>query len=264
MRSSFDRATLIKQVALGVFVASTFTLKLAAVAEPISGKIHLQQQILVAQGDASLPPPDLNFRPKNRFQNDATTAGAGASTQSEDGPIRRRMRRRMNERFGADSGQQANGSAGAAAIMGAPVGGGGRFKNGFGGGGAGGGANMFGKRALDLSSLNLSPEQKQKIQGMRGQVAPKTRELRKQLNAKRMELRDMMFEANAGDDQVRAKRKEVRQLQDKVEDMQINDFLGIRAVLTPDQRLKLTDLKPGNKFAAGNGTQLVAPVVSTP
>lgn len=274
MRSSFNRADFFKQVALGVLVASTLTLNLIAGAESISGTIHSQQPILIAQGDASLPPPDPNYRPRNRFQNDTSGVGAGASTQAEDGPIRRRMRRRMNEGFGADTNQQVSGSPGAAALMGAPVdagrfkngfgaNGGGRFKNGFGGGG-GGGANVFGRKALDLTSLNLSPEQKQKIQEMRGQMAPKTRELRKQLNAKRLELRDMMFEANAGDDQVRAKRKEVRQLQDKVEDMQINDFLGIRSVLTPDQRQKLTDLKPGNKFAAGNGTQLVAPVVSTP
>jgi Spy/CpxP family protein refolding chaperone len=126
---------------------------------------------------------------------------------------------------------------------------------------------MFGKRPLDLTSLGLTPEQKQRIQGMREQLGPKTRELRKTLNAKRMELRDMMFEASAGDDQVRTKRKEVRQLQDKVEDMQLNDFLAIRSVLTPDQRQKLTDLKPagGTKFAAGNGpTQMVAPVVTQP
>lgn len=284
MRSSFNRADLIKQVALGFLVASTFTLNFSAAAEPISSN-HTFQPILIAQGDATLPPPDPNYRPRNRFQNDTNTVGAGASNQAEDGPIRRRMRRRMKEGLPADGSPQVSGAPGAAAIMGAPVSagaagvgagagagasgrfkngfGGGRFKNGFGGGG-GGGANMFGRKALDLTSLNLSPEQKQKIQDMRKQVAPKTRELRQQLNAKRLELRDMMFEASAGDDQVRAKRKEVRQLQDKVEDMQINDFLGIRSVLTPDQRLKLTDLKPGNKFAAGNRTQLVAPVVSTP
>lgn len=260
MRSSFNRAALIKQVALGFLVASTFTFHLAASAEPASGRLYVKQQILIAQGDASLPPPDPNYRPKNRFQNDAS--GAGAVNQAEDGPIRRRLRRRMQEGASSDAPPQASGALGAATIMGAPVGGGGRFKNGFGGGG--GGANMFGRKALDLTSLNLSPDQKQKIKEMRGQLAPKTRELRKQLNAKRLELRDMMFEASAGDDQVRAKRKEVRQLQDKVEDMQLNDFLGIRSVLTADQRQKLTDLKPGNKFAAGNGTQLVAPVVTTP
>jgi Spy/CpxP family protein refolding chaperone len=114
----------------------------------------------------------------------------------------------------------------------------------------------------------LTPEQKQRIQDMRSQVAPKTRDMRKQLAARRAELQDMMFEASTGDDQVRAKRREVRQLQDKIEEMQINDFLGIRSVLTPDQRLKLTDLKPGNKFAAGAGAgagpQLVAPVVTNP
>lgn len=279
MRSSFSGANFIKQLTFGFLVASSFTLNTTAGAEPTSDYRHPIQSILIAQGDASLPPPDPNYRPRVRFQNDANSVGAGSSIHSDDGPIRRRIRRRMNEGSGVDASQSVGGSTGAAALIGVPAnagagdgagrrlkngfggGAGGRFKNGFGGGG---GANMFGRKALDLTSLNLSPEQKQKIQDIRGQVAPKTRELRKQLNAKRLELRDMMFEANAGDDQVRAKRKEVRQLQDKVEDMQINDFLGIRSVLTPDQRLKLSDLKPGNRFAASNGTQLVAPVVTTP
>lgn len=314
MRSSF-RAPFIRQVALSLFIVSSFGLNVAANADGQAGTVHLKQ-LLIAQGDASLPPPDPSYHPRSRFDAAASNASNSGDQSDDDIKMRRRMRRRMNagingagggvngpggfnaggnglnalgngpnapggfaaagSGFNAGGGFNAAGGAlnGAASTnVRAGLGGGGRggqglgrFNNGFGGGG-GGGANLFGRKALDLTSLSLTPDQKQKIQDMRSQVAPKTRELRKQLVAKRAELRDMMFEANAGDDQVRAKRKEVRQLQDKIEDMQLNDFLGIRSVLTPDQRQKLTDLKPGtpgSKFTARSGTELVAPVVSTP
>lgn len=319
MRSSFDRAMILKRLALSLVIVSCAGINL---------EVHSQPEILIAQGDASLPPPDPNYRPKSRYDagaqgagswNAGNGAGTGHGDLSAEVLMRRRMRRRMKAVEGnADGVGGANGgnltTNGGAGFNGVAVGagsgfngagstlggpgavpnnsgaglngpgagfgannsfGGGRganfaarnrFKNGFGGAGAngGGGGGLFGRKALDLTSLSLSPDQKQRIQEMRSQVAPKTRELRKQLFAKRAELRDMMFEASAGDDQVRAKRKEVRQLQDKIEDLQLNDFLSIRSVLTPDQRLKLTDLKPGNKVAAGGGTQMVAPVVSTP
>jgi Spy/CpxP family protein refolding chaperone len=319
MRSSFNTAAVIKRVAFAVMFASIACFSQPAQAEP---------SYLIAQGDASLPPPDPSYRPKNKWQGSNIDSGnsSGAATNStsaDDRPMRRRLRNRFNggsgggvgasdvggsargvgvglgsgaggaDGVGANPGAEIGAGAnaggrlsGRAGFRGGGLGGGGLaggrrfgegalgaaggarkpFQNGFGGGGGGMGGNLFGKRALDLTSLSLSPDQKQKIQSMREQLAPKTRELRKQLTAKRMELRDMMFEATAGDDQVRAKRREVRQLQDKVEDLQMNDFLAIRSVLTPDQRQKLTDLKPGTKFAAGNGgpAQVVAPVVSSP
>ncbi len=365
MRSSFNTATIIKQVACSFIASSVTCLSQAALAAPSNsthpgsagilpasnlvrpgsagtlpassltrhpeGTYRTPQtgvpQYLIAQGDASLPPPDPSYRARIRAQNanrnqevpsdssQITPGGSDQSAGTDDGAMRRKWRKRLNGqgagagfkgagldspggapgggpgngpaglgggRFGGRMGlRQGDGGAlsggirrqvdGGALGAGGPIGGGGAL-------GAGGGArrgfqntlsggNMFGKRPLDLTSLGLTPEQKQRIQGMREQLGPKTRELRKTLNAKRMELRDMMFEASAGDDQVRAKRKEVRQLQDKVEEMQINDFLAIRSVLTPDQRQKLTDLKPagGTKFAAGGApTQLVAPVVTQP
>ncbi|MFN8552686.1 MAG: Spy/CpxP family protein refolding chaperone [Candidatus Obscuribacterales bacterium] len=278
MHSSSDKAALLKRLALSLLIGSSVALNVNALAQPGADKLKwrsAQHPYLLAQGDASLPPPDPSYHPKSRFDaagqspaapgGAASGIGAGAGDGVDGALIRRRMRRRAQAQGGF--GEGAPGFNGLRGQVGAGVGPGSGQGPGLGGGAVGmggGGGNFFGKKALDLTSLNLSPEQKQKIQEMRGQVAPKTRELRKQLAAKRAELRDMMFEANAGDDQVRAKRKEVRQLQDKIEDMQLNDFLGIRSVLTPDQRLKLSDLKPGNKFAAGNGAQLVAPVVSTP
>lgn len=275
MQSSSDKEALLKRLWFSLLIGSAVALNVNALAQSGAGQEwqSVQRQYLIAQGDASLPPPDPSYHPKSRFdaagQSTAVPGGGapsgtgfGVGEGSDGAMMRRRMRRRAQAAAGGFgegpsgfNGLRGQGGAGAAQGLGQ-------------GGGAlglgGGGGNFFGKRALDLTSLNLSPEQKQKIQEMRGQIAPKTRELRKQLASKRAELRDMMFEANAGDDQVRAKRKEVRQLQDKIEEMQLNDFLGIRAVLTADQRLKLSDLKPGNKFAAGNGTQLVAPVVTNP
>lgn len=320
MRSSSDNASVVKHVALALIAGSalfgvTDLYSQSASAEPLHGGA---ERYLIAQGDASLPPPDPNYRPKNRFGLDSSIgAQSSGAANNSDQPLRRRLRRRLQqEGFGNGSGSDAQaGSApgagsglgagtglgtgggfgagnglGAAAGLGAATGlgteggaagasgrlrggvrqggafGAGRFANGaFAGGAFGGGANILGKRPLDLTSLNLSPDQKQKIQEMRRQIAPKTRDMRKLLNAKRMELRDMMFEATTGDDQVRSKRKEVRQLQDKIEELQINDFLSIRSILTPDQRTKLSDLKPGNKFAAGNNQpQLIAPAVSSP
>jgi len=114
-----------------------------------------------------------------------------------------------------------------------------------------GGGGMFGKRAeLDLSSLNLSEAQKQKIRGLRSANGAKARTMRETMMSRGMELRELMFDPNATDAQIRAKRKELGQLQTKFEDMQIGDFLQIRSILTPEQRGKLKDVG-GRKRMAG-------------
>jgi hypothetical protein len=62
----------------------------------------------------------------------------------------------------------------------------------------------------------------------------------------------MMFDPSASDDQIRGKRKELWRMRGQMEESQIEDFLGIRAMLTPDQRQKLTELKPGRQVAGNN------------
>ncbi|HEY9679509.1 MAG TPA: Spy/CpxP family protein refolding chaperone [Drouetiella sp.] len=307
MRSSFKTAAVVKRVAIALLIASGALplhdecLMQSAQADPTRGGVA---DVLIAQGDASLPAPDSNFHPKSRLGGDFSGVAAqngAVGDFNSDQLMKRRMRRRMR-REGQDaanqndtpsigtSGDNSNSGNGATTSVnlgangpgggggGALVGGARRFQAAGGAGDAGGGAfgggarrfqaagggfggNLFGKKALDLTSLSLSPDQKQKIQDARRQVAPKTKEIRRQLVAKRAELRDMMFQPDMNDDLVRAKRKEVRQLQDKIEDLQLNDFLAIRSVLTPDQRQKLIDLKPGPKVAAGQA-QLIAPAVS--
>ncbi|HEY9715648.1 MAG TPA: Spy/CpxP family protein refolding chaperone, partial [Chroococcales cyanobacterium] len=110
------------------------------------------------------------------------------------------------------------------------------------GGGFGG---MFGRKPLDLSALNLTDDQKQQIKDIHAANGVKSREFHKSIMAKRQEFRDLMFDPNASDDQIRAMRKRLRQMQDKMEDLQVSDFLSIRSILTPEQRQKLADQRGG-------------------
>lgn len=110
---------------------------------------------------------------------------------------------------------------------------------------------LFGKTALDFSPLGLSDEQKQRIQQIRGQNGARARELQKTLKAQRDNMRDMMFEPAANDDAIRQKRKQVRQMQNQLEEIQIGDFLSIRKVLTAEQRQRFADLKPSDEKVVG-------------
>ncbi len=111
------------------------------------------------------------------------------------------------------------------------------------------GGGLFGG-PLDLSSLNLTDEQKQTIRQLRSQNAPKARELRRAIQAKRAELRTMMFDPNATDDAIKAKRKELRAVQEQMEDMVLSDFLAMRNVLTPEQKKKLPEVMPNRAEVA--------------
>ena len=114
-----------------------------------------------------------------------------------------------------------------------------------------------GKRALDLTALNLTEEQKTKIQQMRTRTSTRAKEIRRKLFAGGQELRDMMFDPSATDEMIRAKGRELRKLHDEAEGMKLDDFLSIRGVLTAEQRKHLPDVKPGGPRAAmvGNGPE---------
>jgi Spy/CpxP family protein refolding chaperone len=102
---------------------------------------------------------------------------------------------------------------------------------------------IFGRKPLDFSALNLTEEQRQRIQQIRTTNGARARELQKTLKDRRNQMRDLLFDPGASDEQVRAKRREVRQLQEKLEDMQIADFLTIRKVLSAEQRQRLSEIK---------------------
>lgn len=112
--------------------------------------------------------------------------------------------------------------------------------------GAGG---RFSGAPINLQKLGLSEEQKQKIRQLRSKNSDKARELRESLKGARLQMRQLMFDPDATEAQIRAKRKQLRQMQDQMEDMQIEDFLSMRSVLSPEQRKRLPEIMPG---ARGN------------
>ncbi|MBU6452030.1 MAG: Spy/CpxP family protein refolding chaperone [Cyanobacteria bacterium REEB67] len=131
---------------------------------------------------------------------------------------------------------------------GGPRPGGRRFHGGFPGEG-------LGHMPLDFSMLNLSDEQKAKISTIRGRNMARAKEIRQQLSTKRAEMRDLMFSVEASNEQVIAKRNEMKPLIEEAENLKLSDFLAIRAVFTPEQRKKwsetrLADLKA---MRAGRG-----------
>jgi Spy/CpxP family protein refolding chaperone len=103
--------------------------------------------------------------------------------------------------------------------------------------------SLFGRGPLDFTPLGLTDDQKQKIAQMRTDNGTKMRDLMKKRHELSGQMRDTMFGADVTEAQIKAKRDEVRQVQEKLEDLRLNDFLAIRAILTPEQKQKLKDVK---------------------
>lgn len=113
------------------------------------------------------------------------------------------------------------------------------------GGGALGQFGGFGRGPLDLSVLNLTEEQKNKIKTMRQNTAGKAKNLKVSIKKSRGEMFDMMFDPETTDAALKAKHAEVRKLQGDLGDLMIQDFLSIKGVLTSEQLKHLPELKPG-------------------
>ncbi len=109
------------------------------------------------------------------------------------------------------------------------------------------GGKMFGG-PLDLTLLGLTEEQKDRIRQNRLQSGSKARGLRRELKLRRDEMKDLMFDPDATEAQIRGKRRVIRQMQDQLEDVVIDDFLSLRAVLTPEQRKRLPEVRPDSRL----------------
>lgn len=99
----------------------------------------------------------------------------------------------------------------------------------------------FGGRALDLSQLNLTEKQKNDILAMRAKHSEQAKSIQKNLRGKRMELRNMLFSPDLNRKALQEKRNELRGLQNQMDDIMIDDFLGVRSVLSEEQIKKLAE-----------------------
>jgi len=90
-----------------------------------------------------------------------------------------------------------------------------------------------------LRRLNLTDEQKTKIEALATASQKEIRPLREKMFDKSVELRRLWLKENPDKDKILAVQKEVRTLRDKLEDKATALRFEIRKVLTPEQQEKL-------------------------
>lgn len=91
------------------------------------------------------------------------------------------------------------------------------------------------------TKLNLSAEQKAKIEALKLAHRKEIRPIREKMFDKSVALRRMWLQTNPDKDKILALQKEVRGLRDQLEDKAVAHKLEIRKVLTPEQREKLVN-----------------------
>ncbi|MBN1474035.1 MAG: Spy/CpxP family protein refolding chaperone [Syntrophaceae bacterium] len=102
-----------------------------------------------------------------------------------------------------------------------------------------------------LSRLDLTDEQKTKIEAMHLAYQKDTRPIREKMSDKSVELRRLWAQANPDKKNIEAKQKEVRVLRDQLEDKRTAFRLDVNKVLTPEQREKIAAYGWGRKSGFG-------------
>lgn len=118
-----------------------------------------------------------------------------------------------------------------------------------GGWGGGGGRGMHAGAQHDvmperfMKQLNLTPEQRGKIETIRAKAQEQHRAQREQLMTRRQELHQLVRSASATRDQALAKQREVNALQNQLAEARIATWFEMRGVLTPEQLKQLESMK---------------------
>ncbi|MBW2028600.1 MAG: Spy/CpxP family protein refolding chaperone [Deltaproteobacteria bacterium] len=100
-----------------------------------------------------------------------------------------------------------------------------------------------GERSAWFKDLNLTEEQKGKIDTLRQSLRDDMAPLRNEMVKKRTELKLLWMEDNPDAAKIKAKQREIRDLGAKIED-RLTDFrLEFRKILTPEQRTKILSFK---------------------
>ncbi len=89
--------------------------------------------------------------------------------------------------------------------------------------------------------LNLTADQIRRLEKMRADSQGKTKERRLALRTAKQEL-SQLLQGNATSDQIRQKRQQVQALQRELSDLNFENTLAIREILTPEQRTKLQQI----------------------
>lgn len=114
-----------------------------------------------------------------------------------------------------------------------------------------------------LSALNLSAEQSEKIRGLRESFVKETTPIRTQLFTKKTEMRLLWIQTSLDADKIRATQKEILSLMGQMQEKTTDFRLAFRNLLTPEQTSQLlaqdvgrgpgSDWGRGKGFGPGNG-----------
>ncbi len=97
-------------------------------------------------------------------------------------------------------------------------------------------------REAGLERLNLTDDQKTKIEALQTANWKAIKPLREKMFDKTVELRRLWLQANPDKDKITAAQKELRTLRDEMQDKNTAMKLEVRKVLTPEQNEKLADM----------------------
>lgn len=100
--------------------------------------------------------------------------------------------------------------------------------------GSGGGGEWAGKEGW-LEQLNLTEQQQQEIQAIRDRYQPQMQASRDQMR-QNMERMSQMMGGNTSDNELRNQHNQILQARQQIGQMQFEQMLAIRNVLTPEQR----------------------------
>jgi Spy/CpxP family protein refolding chaperone len=92
-----------------------------------------------------------------------------------------------------------------------------------------------------FKKLNLSAEQKTKIEALQTSHLKEARPLREKIFDKSVELRRLWLQANPDKDKITTTQKELRTLRDKMDDKATALRFEIHKILTPEQNEKLAN-----------------------
>lgn len=95
-----------------------------------------------------------------------------------------------------------------------------------------------------FDELNLTADQKQKIQAIRKRNMEAAKPIRESLRTKRQELHTLIKKSDTTRDQAIAKHREIHALGNQLAEARLNAWFEARAVLTPDQLKALETVQP--------------------
>jgi len=111
--------------------------------------------------------------------------------------------------------------------------------------GAGVGGDCGYRSEAGLAKLNLTDEQKAKIEALQDANYKELKPIREKMFDKSVELRRLWLQANPDKDKITAAQKEMRSLRDTLEDKATAMRLEMRKILTPEQNEKLANSRWG-------------------